>query len=197
MKVDPDKARTAGLFAAVQGKTYYFCSEECKEEFHLHGPQPDASAGAGPGPETSSGHEMQATDTMHAVPADTSTTHEPQTAPQAIPAEPGKATVKDPVCGMTVDPDTARTAGLFAEAQGKTYYFCSEECKEKFHQNGPQADASAGADPGPEASSGHGRQVAKTKHAEPADTSTRQEPQHSPEKQTPADAPGDGEHDHD
>jgi YHS domain-containing protein len=93
--------------------------------------------------------------------------------------------------------EKARTEGLFVEAQGKTYYFCSEECKEEFHRHGLQSGASSGADPGPEASSGHGRQVMDTKHAEPADTSTTQEPQHSPDKQTPADAPGDGEHDHD
>ena len=137
---------------------------------------------------------------MHAVPADTSTMQdlqhsseqqasadanddqarcrppsEQQTAPQAITADPAKPTVKDPICGMTVDPEKARTGGLFAAVQGKTYYFCSEECKEEFHRQGPQPGASAGADPGPEASSGHGRQVMDTKHAEPADTSTMQD----------------------
>jgi P-type Cu+ transporter len=34
----------------------------------------------------------------------------------------------DPVCGMTVDPRTAR----HAEYQGATYYFCSEACRSKF-----------------------------------------------------------------
>jgi P-type Cu+ transporter len=34
----------------------------------------------------------------------------------------------DPVCGMTVDPRTAR----HAEYQGATYYFCSEACRTKF-----------------------------------------------------------------
>lgn len=37
--------------------------------------------------------------------------------------------VKDPVCGMTVDPATARHS--FAH-QGTTYYFCSEKCRSKF-----------------------------------------------------------------
>ncbi len=37
-------------------------------------------------------------------------------------------TAIDPVCGMTVDPATARSA----EVGGATYYFCSEGCRTKF-----------------------------------------------------------------
>ncbi len=39
------------------------------------------------------------------------------------------AGVKDPVCGMNVDPDGA--AGSY-EHEGKRYYFCSKHCLEKF-----------------------------------------------------------------
>ena len=39
---------------------------------------------------------------------------------------------KDPVCGMTVDPEKARYR---AEYEGRTYYFCAEHCKEKFEQD--------------------------------------------------------------
>lgn len=35
---------------------------------------------------------------------------------------------KDPVCGMTVDSKTA----LHTTHEGKQYYFCSEDCKNKF-----------------------------------------------------------------
>lgn len=38
---------------------------------------------------------------------------------------------KDPVCGMTVDPETA--AGT-SEYQGQTYYFCAPGCKKAFDQ---------------------------------------------------------------
>lgn len=38
-------------------------------------------------------------------------------------------TVKDPVCGMVVDPNNA--AGK-SEYKGKTYYFCSGGCKKAF-----------------------------------------------------------------
>ncbi|HEY7459012.1 MAG TPA: heavy metal translocating P-type ATPase, partial [Xanthobacteraceae bacterium] len=37
--------------------------------------------------------------------------------------------VKDPVCGMTVDPHTARHTAMHA---GRPYYFCSARCRERF-----------------------------------------------------------------
>jgi Cu+-exporting ATPase len=46
---------------------------------------------------------------------------------------------KDPICGMTVDPASAR----HAERDGKTSYFCSDACKQKFLA-GPVADKPAG-----------------------------------------------------
>lgn len=39
-----------------------------------------------------------------------------------------KPVTKDPVCGMTVDPATA----IHAERDGKTSYFCSDHCLQKF-----------------------------------------------------------------
>jgi Cu+-exporting ATPase len=38
--------------------------------------------------------------------------------------------VKDPVCGMTVDPSTAKAK---VEHMGSTYYFCWDGCAQKFH----------------------------------------------------------------
>lgn len=35
---------------------------------------------------------------------------------------------KDPICGMTVDKATA----LQAQRDGKTLYFCSDHCRQKF-----------------------------------------------------------------
>ena len=40
--------------------------------------------------------------------------------------------MKDPVCGMQVDP--AKAAGT-SQYQGQTYYFCSKGCKTKFDAN--------------------------------------------------------------
>ena len=40
--------------------------------------------------------------------------------------------MKDPVCGMQVDP--AKAVGT-SQYQGQTYYFCSQGCKTKFDAN--------------------------------------------------------------
>lgn len=45
-------------------------------------------------------------------------------------SEAKKNLVKDPVCGMMIDPATAK--GGSSEHQGKRFYFCSPKCKTKF-----------------------------------------------------------------
>lgn len=52
--------------------------------------------------------------------------------------------VKDPVCGMMVDDQNAAARSTY---QGKTYYFCSEECKNTFDTDPDRytADERAGA----------------------------------------------------
>jgi YHS domain-containing protein len=42
------------------------------------------------------------------------------------------AMAKDPVCGMTVDENRAPARSTY---QGQTFYFCSQECKDKFDHN--------------------------------------------------------------
>jgi YHS domain-containing protein len=42
------------------------------------------------------------------------------------------ARVKDIVCGMTVDSDTAPARSTF---EGTTYYFCTVECRDLFEAN--------------------------------------------------------------
>jgi YHS domain-containing protein len=37
-------------------------------------------------------------------------------------------TATDPVCGMTVNVEVASAAGLSAEHDGMTYYFCGRGC---------------------------------------------------------------------
>ena len=39
---------------------------------------------------------------------------------------------KDPVCGMQVD---EKSAAAKSERDGKTFYFCSSDCKTKFESN--------------------------------------------------------------
>ena len=45
--------------------------------------------------------------------------------------ESGERTVKDPVCGMSVDPHTAKHS---KEHDGKAWHFCSEKCRSKFDE---------------------------------------------------------------
>jgi len=58
-------------------------------------------------------------------------------------------TVKDPVCGMTVDP---RTAKHRHSHEGTTYYFCNPRCREKFVADPTKylSPVSAPAEPMPE-----------------------------------------------
>jgi YHS domain-containing protein len=42
---------------------------------------------------------------------------------------------RDPVCGMSLDPGEAEDSSTY---QGRTYYFCSPECKAKFDQRPSQ-----------------------------------------------------------
>jgi membrane fusion protein, copper/silver efflux system len=42
--------------------------------------------------------------------------------------------VKDPVCGMNLDEGKAKAGSHKRDHQGQTYYFCSDQCQEKFRQ---------------------------------------------------------------
>ena len=52
-------------------------------------------------------------------------------------------TVKDPVCGMDIDP--ANAAGK-SEYKGETYYFCSPGCKKSFDKDPEKHLRAAGAE---------------------------------------------------
>ncbi len=116
MEVDAKKVAAAGRTATHDGHTYYFCSDECKKKFeaepakyiepHSHEPMPTT-------PKAS----------MAAAAA----------APK--PAAVRSAPVKDPVCGMDVDPKDPAVARRKVEYQGKSYYFCSDMCKEDFQKD--------------------------------------------------------------
>lgn len=56
---------------------------------------------------------------------------------QATPANGvalGVEQVKDPACGMAIDPAKAAKDGNTLTRGGVTYYFCSDRCKRKFSQ---------------------------------------------------------------
>jgi len=110
MNVDPEKAK-----AKVEhgGKNYFFCSAGCVKRFEQT-PHQFLSAAA-PGTAT---HGIQIA--AAAKPALAS-----------LPIFAPEPRVKDPVCGMMVDPQKA--AGKVEHAR-KTYFFCSLRCKERFEK---------------------------------------------------------------
>ncbi len=59
--------------------------------------------------------------------------------------EASAAEQRDPVCGMTVSP--AASAGK-VEYDGREYFFCSDQCRQKFEQN-PQPYGAAANDSHP------------------------------------------------
>jgi Cu+-exporting ATPase len=110
MNVEPEKAR-----ATVEhgGKSYYFCSAGCGKRFE-QAPEQFLSAVRA----ASADHGMQV-----------ATAAKPAMA--SLPILGSAPRVKDPVCGMVVDPQ--KSAGRVEHA-GKTYYFCSPRCKERFEK---------------------------------------------------------------
>jgi Cu+-exporting ATPase len=109
-----EEARAAGK-ADYAGKTYYFCSTRCRDEFQAD-PARFVNAAAAPS-KRAAGH-------LHAS-AMTATT------PGSRPA---KDLAKDPICGMVVEKATA----LRTERAGRAYYFCSSGCQRTFES--PEAE---------------------------------------------------------
>jgi len=56
-----------------------------------------------------------------------------------------ETSVKDPSCGMVVSPAESVASGNTESYQGKTYYFCSRSCRDKFH-SAPQKFLAVGGD---------------------------------------------------
>ena len=115
--IDPVCGMTVNLARAkyrsdYDGRTFYFCNPMCKIEFDAN---PQRVLARGPRPMKMGGHRMME---KGAQTAD----HRPQTA-------------TDPVCGMKVDPATARWK---SEHQGRTIFFCNPSCKAKFDANPEQ-----------------------------------------------------------
>ena len=103
LNVDESKAKSAGFQTIYKDRTYYFCSEGCKQHFEKN---PERYA-LKPG-EVPEAARRGATDQGHAE----------------------EIMSKDPVCGMEVDESKARAAGWMSEYQGKTYFFDSYQCKQ-------------------------------------------------------------------
>ncbi|MFG1393430.1 heavy metal translocating P-type ATPase [Xanthobacter agilis] len=114
--------------STFEGKTYVFCCEGCKTTFDAdparaiaHAPPPLVFPTPAPAAKTGAccgGHD-------HGDNA------------QAAPAQPATIKVKDPVCGMDVDPspEAGKPSSTY---QGQTFHFCCNGCKTKFEANPEQ-----------------------------------------------------------
>ncbi|HEV2399146.1 MAG TPA: heavy metal translocating P-type ATPase [Candidatus Sulfotelmatobacter sp.] len=100
MNVNPATAKNTYDYA---GKTYYFCCPHCVEKFK-------------PNPEAYLNKPASSGLVTLGMPA----------APKTAPTE---NLAIDPVCGMNVNPATAK---FFSEREGKKTYFCCRGCLEKF-----------------------------------------------------------------
>ena len=106
MDVDPEKP---GAKVKHEGKSYYFCGRGCARKFE------DSPEKYLEGPPKSGLEEVRFAPAKPAM--------------ASLPIFGSAPPVKDPVCGMMVDPEKA--VGK-VEHRGKTYYFCSKNCAERF-----------------------------------------------------------------
>ncbi|WP_374531627.1 heavy metal translocating P-type ATPase [Acinetobacter sp.] len=138
-----------------QGKNYYFCSEKCQQKF-IAAPESYVSTEEKKSAEVSGccgtstpevkktstccGTESKAPETAQAESKSSCCTPKPKPEPEKSsccgggkhqhehPAPSGASTFIDPVCGMSVDPNTE----LKTDYQQQTYYFCNPSCLDKF-----------------------------------------------------------------
>ena len=110
MTVEPEKAAAQLQHA---GKIYYFCAKGCARKFSTD-PGKYLPRTGEPNVEFAASSDRQAS------------------AAVSLSVVGGSPAVKDPVCGMTVDP---REAAGQIEHDGRTYYFCSRGCAERFKKD--------------------------------------------------------------
>ena len=129
MDVNPE---TAKVKVEHGGKTFYFCSSECAQKFTQ---QPGRYAAALQAQEAATKGALAVLSMAGG-------------GKPAIAILGNEGLEKDPVCGMMVS--RGRAAGKF-EHKGKTYYFCSTRCAERFAKEPEKflaAPGTAGMEPG-------------------------------------------------
>jgi Cu+-exporting ATPase len=138
MKVDPARARSK---AEHQGKTYFFCCAGCAQKFQA---EPERYLTPKP---PSKAELVQ----LGGVKAGGAGAHSGLVTLGGAVSASEPAAAKDPVCGMSVNPATAKYK---LEHDGRTFYFCSPSCREKFQTNPEQYLERAAAPPAADAHAG-------------------------------------------
>lgn len=132
MTIDPKTAK--GGTSSFQGQDYFFCSPKCKAKFDAD-PKAFAQKGASSKGEEAAGGSccsVKPKQDAHAHHGHGHGSHDGHGSchmdSKPVAAADGKVT--DPVCGMTIDPKTAK--GGKSTFEGQDYYFCNPKCKTKF-----------------------------------------------------------------
>jgi len=199
LNVDESKAEAAGFASTFESKTYYFCSEECKQHFDKHPErfaenQADVKrddrevAGAKPVEADTvrdivSGKEVKISQAKaEGLSSDfggktyyfesyannrkfdknperfinqSDGRTQPHSHDQENLASYGKpetahGMAKDPVCGLMVATGSAKQSGRTSEYKGKTYYFDTDGCKQRFDKDPKRYFAGSVGEPFPE-----------------------------------------------
>jgi YHS domain-containing protein/multidrug efflux pump subunit AcrA (membrane-fusion protein) len=118
MVINEGQAQASGKMSQYQGQTYFFDSDQCKQNFDK---EPERYVGKG-------------------------TKAQKEPAPPAGNRTRGvtMGMLQDPVCGSPVIGATARDFGLASEYRGITYFFDSIQCKQNFDKN-PESYVGKGA----------------------------------------------------
>ncbi len=97
-----------------KGKTYYFCCDDCKEAF-AKDPEKYVKKMGHAEHAAHEHHSHEGAEEKHEAHSHAAHDHE--------------GMVVDPTCGMEFKKEKAKAT---FECDGKTYYFCTAECKDKF-----------------------------------------------------------------
>jgi len=159
MGVVPKKAHKAGRESLYRGKTFYFCSDQCKQRFDstpesfLKQAGKDAARQSEKHEGRHAGEHVEKDAGTPSVkrPREHVERHTPEQPEKHGGVSAGKRTEMrsgdpsaarmnaaleiDPVCGMKVAPETAHKVGRESLYKGKIFYFCSDQCKQRFDSN--------------------------------------------------------------
>jgi Cu+-exporting ATPase len=127
MAVAPEKAKAKVEYG---GKAYWFCSQACAQKFQ-QSPEKYLGGAGGAG----QARPMKIANASMQISGE-------GTQLMALPILDSAPRVKDPVCGMMVDPQKAAGQSQYA---GKAYHFCSPRCAERFAEQPEKFLAAPGA----------------------------------------------------
>lgn len=133
---NPLDAPNCGLPTAGEACAETGSSEQKVDEHHHHhhgsAPEAPAPSAPAPAPAPTPPAKPKKEEHRHHHPAPASA------APvKAAPAATEVASVRDPVCGMTINPTTAK--GGSATLNGTQHFFCSSSCRRTFLSQNPEA----------------------------------------------------------